>query len=85
MSVHSLLQCENSKKNIAKRGEITFDHEADFRIEWKDLATVQRSTARYGKWDGGKSKSSTTLDGGKKLCKGPEIVTQHIPEPFWDT
>jgi hypothetical protein len=53
MSVHSLLQCENSKKNIAKRGEITFDHEADFRIEWKDLATVQRSTARYGKWDGG--------------------------------
>jgi hypothetical protein len=53
MSVHSLLQCENSKKNIAKRGEITFDHEADFRIEWKDLATVQRLTARYGKWDGG--------------------------------
>jgi hypothetical protein len=45
-------QCENSKKNIAKRGEITFDHEADFRIEWKDLATVQRSMARYGKWDG---------------------------------
>jgi hypothetical protein len=75
MSVHSLLrlQCENSKKNIAKRGEITFDHEADFGIEWKDLATVQRSTARYGKWDGGE-KQKFEDDG------GPEIVTQHFPQ-----
>jgi hypothetical protein len=39
--------------SVKIQGEITFDHEADFRIEWKDLATVQRSTARYGKWDGG--------------------------------
>jgi hypothetical protein len=49
------------------------------RIEWKDLATVQRSTARYGQaaeWDGGtegrKGRRKATMlarDSGK----GPKI------------
>jgi hypothetical protein len=52
MSVHSLLQCENSsKKNIAKRGEITFDHEADFRIEWKDLGGEKQKFDDVGWWE----------------------------------
>jgi len=51
--------------------EITLDHEADFSIEWKDVATVQRSTfnAQQQGMDSteGKSKSSTMLDGGVKV------------------
>jgi hypothetical protein len=44
---------------------------------------VQRQgSTSYGQWDGGKKQK---FDGGKKLRKGPGIVTQHFPKPFWDT
>lgn len=65
--------------------DIAFYRGEDSRIEWKDLAlsNIQRSTSMFiarscgfVAIDGG-SKSSTMLNGGKRLSKNPEIVTQH--------
>ena len=61
-----------------------------FIIEWKAFPwfNVQRLTSNgkvYGQWNGGKKQSSMIFDGGKKLRKDPEIVTQYFPKPFWDT